>query len=59
MSTGPQSAPVTRVGFVGGGIMGSGIAEVCAQADVDVLPVESCDAAAGRLGGKSGRGLYS
>lgn len=30
-----------RVGIVGGGIMGSGIAEVCARANVDVVVVEA------------------
>jgi 3-hydroxybutyryl-CoA dehydrogenase len=34
------SAPVERVGVVGGGIMGSGIAEVCARAGLDVALVE-------------------
>jgi len=29
-----------RVGVVGGGLMGSGIAEVCARADIDVVVVE-------------------
>src|SRR5579859_7333404 len=29
-----------RVGVVGGGLMGSGIAEVCARAEIDVTVVE-------------------
>src|SRR3954453_8616851 len=29
-----------RIGVVGGGLMGSGIAEVCARADLDVVVVE-------------------
>jgi 3-hydroxybutyryl-CoA dehydrogenase len=33
-----------RVGVVGGGLMGSGIAEVCARAGVDVTVVEADDA---------------
>ena len=32
--------PITRVGVVGGGTMGSGIAEVCARAGLDTLVVE-------------------
>ncbi|MPY55723.1 3-hydroxybutyryl-CoA dehydrogenase [Streptomyces spongiae] len=35
-----------RVGVIGGGLMGSGIAEVCARAGRDVTVVESTDAAA-------------
>jgi 3-hydroxybutyryl-CoA dehydrogenase len=45
MSTEPAPA-VSRVGVVGGGIMGSGIAEVCAKADLDVVLVEADAAAA-------------
>ena len=41
-------APVGRVGVVGGGIMGSGIAEVCAKAQLDVVLVEADAAAAQR-----------
>jgi len=37
-----------RVGVVGGGLMGSGIAEVCARAGVDVTVVEADDGAAER-----------
>jgi 3-hydroxybutyryl-CoA dehydrogenase len=37
-----------RVGVVGGGLMGSGIAEVCARAGVDVTVVEADDAASDR-----------
>ena len=32
-----------RVGVVGGGLMGSGIAEVCARAGVDVTVVEASE----------------
>lgn len=41
---------VVRVGVVGGGLMGGGIAEVCARAGLDVAVVEADDrlAAAGR-----------
>jgi 3-hydroxybutyryl-CoA dehydrogenase len=42
---------VQKVGVVGGGLMGSGIAEVCARAGLDVVVVESGDEAA-----KAGRG---
>jgi 3-hydroxybutyryl-CoA dehydrogenase len=37
-----------RIGVVGGGLMGSGIAEVCARAGVDVTVVEADGAAAER-----------
>ena len=37
-----------RIGVVGGGLMGSGIAEVCARAGVDVTVVEADAAAAER-----------
>jgi 3-hydroxybutyryl-CoA dehydrogenase len=37
-----------RIGVVGGGLMGSGIAEVCARAGVDVTVVEADDEAAER-----------
>ena len=40
--------PIDRVGVVGGGTMGSGIAEVCARAGLDVVVVEVDDAAADR-----------
>jgi 3-hydroxybutyryl-CoA dehydrogenase len=46
--TGTDQTPVQRVGVVGGGIMGTGIAEVCARADVDVVLVEVDKTAAGR-----------
>jgi 3-hydroxybutyryl-CoA dehydrogenase len=35
-----QHTGIERVGVVGGGLMGSGIAEVCARADLDVVLVE-------------------
>jgi 3-hydroxybutyryl-CoA dehydrogenase len=38
--------PIERVGIVGGGIMGSGIAEVCARAGLEVVLVEVDRAAA-------------
>ncbi|MFE9388857.1 3-hydroxybutyryl-CoA dehydrogenase [Streptomyces sp. NPDC006784] len=42
-----SAAPVQRVGVVGCGLMGSGIAEVCARAGLDVVVAESGAAAAG------------
>ncbi len=38
-------APFNRVGIIGGGTMGSGIAEVCARAGLDTLVVEVDDRA--------------
>jgi 3-hydroxybutyryl-CoA dehydrogenase len=38
----------SRVGVIGGGIMGTGIAEVCARADLDVVLVEVDDVRAAR-----------
>jgi 3-hydroxybutyryl-CoA dehydrogenase len=47
------SLRAAKVGVVGGGLMGSGIAEVCARAGLDVVVIETSpaavDAAAGRL----------
>jgi len=45
------AAPVTRVGVVGCGLMGSGIAEVCARAGLDVM-VREANAAAMEAGQK-------
>lgn len=50
MSTGHASEergsmPVSKVGVIGGGLMGSGIAEVSARAGLDVVVVESTDEA--------------
>ena len=42
------AAPIERVGVVGGGIMGCGIAEVCARTGLDVILVEVDSAAAQR-----------
>jgi len=41
-----MSEPIERVGVVGAGIMGTGIAEVCARAGLDVVVVEVNDEAA-------------
>lgn len=37
--------PINRVGVIGGGIMGSGIAEVCARVGLDTLVIEVDDTA--------------
>lgn len=43
-----MASTVERVGVIGGGLMGSGIAEVCARSGVDVHVVEADDAAAAK-----------
>jgi 3-hydroxybutyryl-CoA dehydrogenase len=52
---------IKRVGVVGGGLMGSGIAEVCARAGLDVIVRETGDAAAAaaraRIAESLGRGV--
>ncbi len=52
-----QSPEITRAGVVGGGIMGSGIAEVCARAGVDVVVLEADQAAADRARERIGRSV--
>jgi 3-hydroxybutyryl-CoA dehydrogenase len=47
-----DSFGISRVGVVGGGIMGTGIAEVCAKADLDTVLVEVDAAAAERAAGR-------
>jgi 3-hydroxybutyryl-CoA dehydrogenase len=53
VSSAPVAGHITRVGVVGGGLMGSGIAEVCARAGLPVTVVETggraVDAARHRL----------
>jgi 3-hydroxybutyryl-CoA dehydrogenase len=46
-----------RIGVVGGGLMGSGIAEVCARADLDVVVVEDGAAATQRARDRIARSL--
>jgi 3-hydroxybutyryl-CoA dehydrogenase len=41
-----SDSPISRVGVVGCGLMGSGIVEICARAGLDVVVVESSAAAA-------------
>lgn len=52
---------ITRIGVVGGGLMGSGIAEVCARAGLDVVVVEAnpdlATAAQARIAGSVQRGV--
>lgn len=43
---GAERTGISQVGVVGGGLMGSGIAEVCARAGLDVTVVETSDDAA-------------
>lgn len=47
--------PIDRVAVLGGGLMGSGLAEAIAIAGV---PVVLRMVASGRLGRKAGRGIY-
>jgi len=42
----PNPGSIERVGVVGSGLMGSGIAEVCARADLDVMVLEADEVAA-------------
>ncbi len=46
MDTAAPAGGMSRVGVVGGGLMGSGIAEVCARSGRDVLVVEADERAA-------------
>jgi 3-hydroxybutyryl-CoA dehydrogenase len=61
MTPEPSGNAVERVGIVGGGIMGAGIAEVCLRGGLDVTLVEvdrrAADAAAGRVGRSLDRGV--
>jgi 3-hydroxybutyryl-CoA dehydrogenase len=54
---------IERVGVVGGGLMGSGIAEVCARASLDVIVAEvdpaAAEAAQARIGKSLDRGVRS
>ncbi|HWO67956.1 MAG TPA: 3-hydroxybutyryl-CoA dehydrogenase [Umezawaea sp.] len=54
---------IQRVGVVGSGLMGSGIAEVCARAGLDVLiaevNVDATEAAKARIATSLGRGVRS
>ncbi|MCO5316719.1 MAG: 3-hydroxybutyryl-CoA dehydrogenase [Solirubrobacterales bacterium] len=49
--------PFSRIGVLGGGIMGTGIAEVCAKADLDVILVEAEPAFAEKAGQRLERSL--
>ncbi|MEU4805863.1 3-hydroxybutyryl-CoA dehydrogenase [Actinosynnema sp. NPDC023587] len=54
---------IQRVGVVGSGLMGSGIAEVCARAGLDVLVAEvdldATETARGRIASSLGKGVRS
>ena len=52
-----MAATVERVGVIGGGVMGSGIAEVCARADLDVIVCEADAAAVDRARNRIERSL--
>lgn len=52
-----SGAGVSRVGVVGYGLMGSGIAEVCARAQLDVVVVETNEAAAAKGAARLERSL--
>jgi len=58
-----ENNTVERVGVVGAGLMGSGIAEVCARAGRDVMVVEvspeACERGRSRLVGSLDRGVRS
>lgn len=57
----PGAGTIQRVGVIGAGVMGSGIAELCARSGLDVVVIEATDAAlsAGqeRLGASVRRGV--
>src|SRR5215218_6333339 len=49
---------IGRVAIVGGGVMGAGIAEVCARADIDVTVIEASQERAGRTSDAIERSLH-
>jgi hypothetical protein len=49
---------IGRVAIVGGGVMGAGIAEVCARADFDVTVIEASDGRAERTSDAIERSLH-
>jgi len=63
MSTTSASQDITRVGVIGGGLMGSGVAEVCARSGADVVVTELnatyAEAAGKRIDGSLARAVKS
>ena len=58
-----EASTIERIGVVGAGLMGSGIAEVCARAGLDVMvrevDAEACERGRARIVGSLDRGVRS
>ena len=58
-----EASAIERIGVVGAGLMGSGIAEVCARAGLDVMvrevDAEACERGRARIVGSLDRGVRS
>jgi 3-hydroxybutyryl-CoA dehydrogenase len=57
-ATAPEAPPIAVVGLVGGGVMGAGIAEVCARAGLDVRLAERDAASAAAATERLRRSLH-